>query len=172
MPLCNHRACTWPTAEPLAGIVTRRPPTPTPPTPLSLPSTNQLLLFLVTAGQGCFFFFNISIKRAVCGSSVCFLFSMLHHCHSDQWWQVVLHVSDMTAVRLFEDYLVLLPRGAHRERITSKKKVTGSVQCWAPSTVVQVFQAAGRWHSEGHRKEESSVIHLRISVYIIWHFAD
>lgn len=57
-------------------------------------------------------FLNSSLKRPVC---IC---SLLNHCHSDQSWQVGRHVSDMTAVRLFEDYLVLLAREANREGIT------------------------------------------------------
>lgn len=101
------------TIEPLTVIVTHRRPEdhqlpPNEPTPAALLSLQGRFIYTAKHND----FLNSSLKRPV---RIC---SLLNHCRSDQSWQVGRHVSDMTAVRLFEDYLTLLTREANREGIT------------------------------------------------------
>ena len=84
--------------------------------------------------------------------SLSFVSFLLHHCHSDQAWLVVLHVSDVTAVLLLEDYLWLLPRASNVEGINLYriKSPQICVQCCC------TLQPAGKQHTKDHRKGETS----------------
>lgn len=71
------------------------------------------------------------------------LYDMAVTSSSDQLGQGALHVSDMTAC-LLRDYLLLLARGTHKERITLKKSERESV-CLCTVTFILVILYKIRW---------------------------